>query len=82
MLPLLLPLFLSLTAGQLVNQPPQFVPGTGDMSRFSLSENTPVGSPVFQLKGELQPGRFFFFFLILVGGVLAKIACSTSYQHV
>jgi len=52
MLPLLLLFFLSLTAGQLVNHPPQFVPGTGDMSRFSLSENTPVGSPVFQLKGE------------------------------
>ena len=37
---------------QIINRPPQFVPGSGDMSRFSLSENTPVGSPVYQLKGK------------------------------
>ncbi|KAM7355169.1 cadherin 74A isoform 1-T1 [Cochliomyia hominivorax] len=36
---------------QHLNQPPHFVPGSGDMGRFSLSENTPVGSPVYQLKG-------------------------------
>lgn len=37
---------------QQLNQPPHFVPGSGDMGRFSLSENTPVGSPVYQLKGK------------------------------
>lgn len=37
---------------QLVNHPPHFVPGAGDMSRFSLSENTPVDSPVYQLRGN------------------------------
>ncbi|XP_050337354.1 cadherin-23 [Bactrocera neohumeralis] len=36
---------------QTQNQPPHFVPGSGDMSRFSLLENTPVGSPVYQLRG-------------------------------
>ncbi|KAH8322014.1 hypothetical protein KR059_000394 [Drosophila kikkawai] len=53
----LLPLLsANLAAGQLLNHPPQFVPGTGDMSRFSLSENTPVGSPVYQLKGNDPEG--------------------------
>ncbi|XP_055687294.1 cadherin-23 [Lutzomyia longipalpis] len=36
---------------QLINRIPHFIPGSGDMSRFSLSENTPVGSPVYQLRG-------------------------------
>lgn len=45
-------LLLGSTAAQLLNHPPHFVPGTGDMSRFSLSEHTPVGSPVYQLKGK------------------------------
>ncbi|XP_059614956.1 cadherin-23 [Phlebotomus argentipes] len=40
-----------LAAGQLINRIPHFIPGSGDMSRFSLSENTPVGSPVYQLRG-------------------------------
>lgn len=34
------------------NKPPYFIPGSGDMARFSLSENTPVDSPVYQLRGE------------------------------
>lgn len=34
------------------NRPPNFVPGSGDMARFSLIENTPVGSPVYQLRGN------------------------------
>lgn len=38
--------------GQIINHQPYFVPGSGDMSRFSLSENTPVDSPVYQLKGK------------------------------
>lgn len=42
----------TLVGGQIVNRPPHFVPGSGDMARFSLSENTPVDSPVYQLKGE------------------------------
>lgn len=37
---------------QIMNRAPHFVPGSGDMARFSLSENTPVGSPVYQLKGN------------------------------
>lgn len=37
---------------QLINHPPHFVPGSGDMSRFSLSENTPIDSPVYQLRGN------------------------------
>lgn len=37
---------------QFVNRPPHFVPGSGDMARFSLSENTPVDSPVYQLRGK------------------------------
>lgn len=37
---------------QELNRPPYFAPGSGDMSRFSLSENTPVDSPVYQLKGK------------------------------
>lgn len=37
---------------QLINHAPYFVPGSGDMSRFSLPENTPVDSPVYQLKGK------------------------------
>lgn len=38
--------------GQLINRAPHFVPGTGDLSKFSLSENTQVGTPVYQLKGK------------------------------
>lgn len=37
---------------QQMNRPPYFVPGSGDMARFSLSENTPVDSPVYQLRGK------------------------------
>lgn len=56
---LLAPLLLLLgsTTAQLLNHPPHFVPGTGDMSRFSLSEHTPVGSPVYQLKGKSTKSR-------------------------
>lgn len=39
---------------QFRNLPPYFVPGTGDMTRFSLEENTLIGSPVYQLKGKLS----------------------------
>lgn len=38
--------------GQQTNRPPHFISGSGDMARFSLSENTPVDSPVYQLKGK------------------------------
>lgn len=37
---------------QTLNRPPAFLPGNGDMARFSLPENTPVGSSIYQLKGE------------------------------
>jgi hypothetical protein len=37
---------------QEVNRAPHFIPNS-DMARFSLSESTPVGSPVYQLKGNL-----------------------------
>lgn len=40
--------------GQLVNHQPYFISGSGDMTRFSLSENTPIDSPVYQLKGKTQ----------------------------
>ncbi|XP_063702044.1 cadherin-23 [Culicoides brevitarsis] len=33
-----------------MNRAPQFIPGQ-DMTRFSLPENTPVNSPVYQLRG-------------------------------
>ncbi|XP_001653880.2 cadherin-23 isoform X1 [Aedes aegypti] len=36
---------------QIINRTPHFIPGSGDMSRFSLPENTPVGSVVYQLRG-------------------------------
>lgn len=39
---------------QRINRPPYFIPGLGDMSRFSLSENTPIDSPVYQLKGNFE----------------------------
>lgn len=42
----------SFVGGQFfINQPPHFLAGLGDMSRFSLPENTQLGSPVYQLKG-------------------------------
>lgn len=43
---------LQLCAGQVVNRAPHFIPQTGDMSQFSLPENTPVGTPVYHLKGK------------------------------
>ncbi|XP_058460277.1 cadherin-23 [Malaya genurostris] len=36
---------------QIINRTPHFIPSSGDMSRFSLPENTPVGSVVYQLRG-------------------------------
>lgn len=48
---LILLLVASLCSCQLINRAPHFVPGTGDLSKFSLSENTPVGTPIYQLKG-------------------------------
>lgn len=51
---IIMPLFSEHVAfSQLVNKPPYFIPGSGDMSRFSLLENTPIDSPVYQLKGNL-----------------------------
>ncbi|XP_049865838.1 cadherin-23 [Pectinophora gossypiella] len=52
--PLIILLVISLVQfviGQVINRAPHFVPQTGDMSRFSLSEDTPVGTPVYHLKG-------------------------------
>lgn len=49
---------------QITNRAPQFVPGSGDMARFSLSENTPVGSPIYQLRG-----KDFCVFLIFISSV-------------
>lgn len=43
--------FITVKAENQVNQVAHFLPGTGDMSRFSIAENTAVGSPVYQLKG-------------------------------
>lgn len=50
--PFLLVLPNSMVKCQFVNRPPHFVPGSGDMGRFSLSENTPIDSPVYQLRGK------------------------------
>uniref|UniRef100_A0A182IQZ1 Cadherin domain-containing protein n=1 Tax=Anopheles atroparvus TaxID=41427 RepID=A0A182IQZ1_ANOAO len=41
---------------QTINRTPHFIPGSGDMSRFSLPENTPVGSVVYQLRGTDPEG--------------------------
>ncbi|XP_047515658.1 cadherin-23 [Pieris napi] len=50
--PLLILLLLSVLCGaQVVNRAPHFVPQTGDMSQFSIAEDTAVGTPVYQLKG-------------------------------
>lgn len=54
---LLVPL---ITKCQIINRSPHFVPGSGDMSRFSLSENTAVGSPVYQLRGKIYANHIFF----------------------
>ncbi|XP_050342547.1 cadherin-23 [Nymphalis io] len=42
---------LQLCVAQVINRAPHFIPQTGDMSKFSLPENTPVGTPVYHLKG-------------------------------
>lgn len=56
--PFLIVLPHSMVKCQFVNRPPHFVPGSGDMARFSLSENTPIDSPVYQLRGkEMEPGK-------------------------
>lgn len=47
-------MIISLSKGQVINRAPHFVPVTGDMSQFSMSENTAVGTPVYQLKGKQQ----------------------------
>jgi hypothetical protein len=41
---------LSVEAQSLINRAPHFLPG-GDMARFSLAEDTKVGTPVYQLRG-------------------------------
>lgn len=52
-LAILVPLFSEyFVCGERVNKPPYFIPGSGDMSRFSLLENTPIDSPVYQLRGK------------------------------
>ncbi|XP_064094597.1 protocadherin Fat 1-like [Macrobrachium nipponense] len=43
------------TSSQQVNKPPEFLPG-GDMNRFSLREDTPVGSSVYTLQGKDPEG--------------------------
>ncbi|XP_045493126.1 cadherin-23 [Colias croceus] len=40
-----------LCMSQEINRAPHFVPQTGDMSQFSVAEDTAVGTPVYQLKG-------------------------------
>ncbi|XP_053673187.1 protocadherin-16 [Anopheles nili] len=44
-------LVVRLSRAQIINRTPHFIPGSGDMARFSLLENTPVGSVVYQLRG-------------------------------
>ncbi|XP_075970125.1 cadherin 74A [Anticarsia gemmatalis] len=52
--PLIILLILSLLQScwsQVVNRAPHFVPQVGDMSQFTLPEDTQVGTPVYHLKG-------------------------------
>ncbi|XP_052751367.1 cadherin-23 [Galleria mellonella] len=52
--PLIILLIISIIqscTSQVINRAPHFVPQTGDMGAFSLPEDTPVGTPVYQLKG-------------------------------
>lgn len=49
---LLLLTLLSMCGAQVINRAPHFIPQTGDMSQFGLLEDTPVGTPVYQLKGK------------------------------
>ncbi|KAL0840760.1 hypothetical protein ABMA28_015943 [Loxostege sticticalis] len=52
--PLVILLLVSLLGScwaQVINRAPHFVPQIGDMSQFSLPEDTPVGTPVYHLKG-------------------------------
>lgn len=49
---LLLMSLLQLCVSQVINRAPHFEPQTGDMSQFSISEDTPVGTPVYHLKGN------------------------------
>ncbi|XP_026328265.1 cadherin-23 isoform X1 [Hyposmocoma kahamanoa] len=48
---LLLMSLLQLCVSQVINRAPHFAPQTGDMSQFSISEDTLVGTPVYHLKG-------------------------------
>lgn len=45
----------TLTKAQQINRAPQFLPA-GDMDRFSLREDTPVGSSVYRLRGRDPEG--------------------------
>lgn len=51
---LLIITILETCAGQVINRVPHFVPQAGDMTQFSVSEDTPMGTPVYQLKGKEQ----------------------------
>ncbi|KAL4713627.1 hypothetical protein ACJJTC_017668 [Scirpophaga incertulas] len=58
---LLMMTLLGVCSGQVINRAPHFVPQLGDMSQFSLQEDTPVGTPVYHLKGvdpENTPLRY------------------------
>ena len=48
---LLIICLLDLCGAQIINRAPHFVPQTGDMSQFSIAEDTIVGTPVYHLKG-------------------------------
>ncbi|CAG9785326.1 unnamed protein product [Diatraea saccharalis] len=62
--PLIVLLLISLLgqcSNQVINRAPHFVPQIGDMSQFSLPEDTPVGTPVYHLRGidpENSPLRY------------------------
>lgn len=61
-----------------INQPPHFLAGLGDMSRFSLPENTQLGSPVYQLKGIFVV----FFFHLECRKQNRKLVFMTSYAKI
>lgn len=52
----------SSVSSSLANRPPEFIAG-GDMSAFSLNENTPVGSIVYTLKARDPDGTRVYFYM-------------------
>jgi len=65
-MPILVYLFLfllfGLSGGQLLNRPPEFLPG-GDLNGLVVNENTPVGTIVYTLKAKDPEGQRVFYYI-------------------